>query len=392
MKTVGTGNARRRVRVAAPLAVALAVGVAVLSPLGGPASATHGPFTISEGVYRIPYVNGTALTITGDHHDHNPVDRVDMVAGTGTPVVAAASGIIRAVVDFNGNSPNAGDGVDSAGNPQNDALEHSCQDGSPAIPNSVVFGLCQDYNNYVWIEHPNGEWTKYTHMGTGTVTALGWAVGDPVNVGDVLGQEGDVGRASGPHLHHEAAVPTDPDDLTPFSTLGGFIQGVNVVPFVCDIPGNLYVTGAGYVAGDCVAIPAPALCSVVPVPGPGAIFATAGVVTIGTAGPDVIYGTEGVDRIAGLGGDDVVFGLGGNDQLSGGDGADTLCGGSGNDQLSGGAGADVLAGGGGNDDLSEGAGDGSLYGWFGNDRLAGGAGTDTCDPGAEPADLVAGCE
>ncbi len=382
----------RRARITL-LAVALVV--AATMPTGGPASAAHS-FTVSEGVYRIPYDDGIGVTVSGDHHDHSPVDRIDMFAGVGQPVVAASSGIIRAVVDVHGTFPNPGNGVDTAGNAQNDALEHSCQDaadfmGNP-IPNSVVFGLCQDYNNYVWIEHPNGEWTKYTHFGTGTVTALGWVVGMPVNVGDVLGLEGDVGRAGGPHLHFEVALPNDPNDLTPFSTLGGFVQGVNVVPFVCDIPTNLYATGAAYVAADCVALPAPAVCFVVPAPGAGALFATPGVVTVGTAGPDVIYGTEGDDRIAGLGGDDVVFGLGGDDQVSGGPGLDTLCGGSGNDRLQGDAGNDILAGGGGNDDLSDGAGNGELYGGFGSDRLAGGAGTDACVTGGEPADAEAGCE
>jgi len=370
--------------------VALVVS-AIAVPLTGVASAAH-PFTVSEGIYRIPFDDGIGVTITGDHHDHSPVNRIDMVAGLGQPVVAAASGILRAVVDFNGNFPGAGDGVDKFGNAQNDALEHSCQDGSPAVPNSVVVGLCQEYNNYVWIEHPNGEWTKYTHMGTGTVTALGWAVGMPINVGDILGFEGDIGRAGGNHLHFEVAVPTNPDDLTPFSTLGGFIQGVNVVPYVCDIPTNLYATGAAYVAADCVALPAPAVCFVVPAPGVGAIFAAPGVVTVGTAGPDVIYGTEGNDRIAGLGGDDIVFGLGGNDDVSGGPGLDTLCGGSGNDQLQGDGGDDILAGGGGDDDLNDGAGDGELYGWFGTDRLSGGAGSDTCVTGGEPGDAEAGCE
>ncbi len=382
------GQLRRIGRV---LAAAIVVTAAGIVPVAGPAGAAHS-FTISEGVYRIPFDDGIAVTVFADHHDHSPLDRIDMGAGTGQPVVAAASGIIRAVVDFNGNFPGAGDGVDKNGAAQNDALEHSCQDGTPAIPDSVVVGLCQEYNNYVWIEHPNGEWTKYTHLGTGTVTALGWVVGLPVNVGDILGAEGDVGRASGSHLHHEAAVPTDPNDLTPFSTLGGFIEGVNVVPFVCDIPGNLYATGAQYVANPCVAVPAPTICFIVPAPGPGAIFATPGVVTVGTAGPDVIYGTEGDDRITGMGGDDVIFGLGGNDDLYGVDGNDTLCGGSGNDRLNGGVGNDILAGGGGNDDLADLAGDGTLYGWFGVDRLAGGAGTDACDPGQEAGDTTAGCE
>lgn len=392
MVTMAVRQAHRR-RVLRHLALASAAAlVTMAAPLAGPASAGH-TFTISDGVYRIPFDDGVALTVSGDHHDHNPVDRIDMVAVAANQlVVAAASGIIRAVVDFHGNSPGPGDGLANDGSAQNDALEHSCQDGMPAIPNSVVVGLCQDYNNYVWIEHPNGEWTKYTHMGTGTVTANGWAVGMPVNTGDVLGIEGDVGRAGGRHSHFEAAIPTNPNDPTPFSTLGGFIAGVNVVPFVCDIPTNLYDTGSAYVAADCVSLPVPAVCSVVPPPGPGAIIALPGVVTVGTAGQDVIYGTAGPDRIAGLGGDDTIFGGGGDDELFGGEGADTVCGGAGNDRIAGGGGADILAGGGGDDDLDDGLGDGELYGWVGSDRLAGGSGTDSCVPGGDPGDTTANCE
>ncbi|MCA1690855.1 MAG: peptidoglycan DD-metalloendopeptidase family protein, partial [Actinobacteria bacterium] len=324
-----------RSRILALGTVAAMAAASMVTAFSGPATADHS-FTMSDGVYRIPYANGTNVTVSRDHHDHAPAkDRIDMGAGAGSTIVAAASGIIRAVVDFNGNSPGAGDGVDKAGNPQDDSLEHSCQDdqdmnGNP-IPDSVVTGLCQEYNNYVWIEHPNGEWTKYTHFGTGTVTANGWAVGMTINAGDVLGTENDVGAASGPHLHFEVAIPTDPNDPTPFSTLGGFIQGVNVVPYVCDIPNNIYVSGGAYTAADCVSLPAPAICSASPAPGPGAIIALPGAVTVGTAGPDVIYGTAGPDRIAGLGGADVIFGGGGDDELSGGEDADTICGGVGND-------------------------------------------------------------
>ena len=234
------------------------VGALLLIVPASPVTASHGAFPVSSGIYRIPYQDGTNLTIGGDHHDHDPVNRIDMNAGVGTPVVAAASGTIRAIVDFNGEFPGAGDGVDKFGNPQDDSLEHSCQDDEDpmgnSIPNSVVVGLCQEYNNYVWIEHPNGEWTKYTHFGTGTVTANLWVVGQWIEVGEVLGLEGDVGRAGGSHLHHEVGVPFDPTDLTPFSTLGGFMPptfGINVVPLVCDIPNNLYATGDDYTANPC---------------------------------------------------------------------------------------------------------------------------------------------
>src|SRR5688500_9099144 len=133
------------------LAGALAIGVWY-----NPAAANHVGFQMSTGIYRMPYADGTNMTVSNDHHNHNPVDRIDMVAGAANaPVVAAASGVIRFIVDFNGNSNGNGDGRDMTGalNPGHDALEHSCQDGTPAVQNSVVVGFCTDYNNYVWVSH-----------------------------------------------------------------------------------------------------------------------------------------------------------------------------------------------------------------------------------------------
>jgi hypothetical protein len=243
----------RLVHAAAIALLAGALTVAACTDLTGPADGgappgelpvfSHGSFTFSQGIYRIPYADGVEVTVTQDHHTHGgetgAKDRIDMTAGVGAVIVASASGWIRGIVDRHGNSPGAGDGQDINGDPQDDSLEHACQDEideeGNRIPDSVVTGLCQHYNNYVWIEHPNGEWTKYSHFGTGTVSANGWSVGDWIEAGEVLGLENDVGVASGAHLHYEVGVPNDPTDPTPFSTNGGFIQGVNRVPLVCGI-------------------------------------------------------------------------------------------------------------------------------------------------------------
>jgi hypothetical protein len=227
---------------------------------------SHGAFALSTGIYRIPYIDGSSVRVTRDHHDHTPVDRIDM-AGENADflLVAAASGIIRAIVDHHGDSNGLGDGLAADGvTPQfngDDSLEHDCNDDVDGdgnrIPNSVVVGLCSQYNNYVWIEHPNGEWTKYTHFATGSVTANNWAVGDWIEAGDVLGVESNIGFSSGRHLHFEVGLPFDPTNLTPFTPLGGFMVlqnnsfGINLVPRVCDIPNNLYVTNDWYTAGPC---------------------------------------------------------------------------------------------------------------------------------------------
>ncbi len=167
----------------------------------------------SSGVYRIGFTNGTSVKVGGDYVAHTPIDRIDM---NGTPkgpqyvIVAAADGTIRFIVDSN---------------------------SEPT-----------DNNNYVWIEHANGEWTKYTHFETDSVTDLDWDVGDHVDAGDPLGFEGDVGKANGEHLHFEVAVPDDPADPI---TGGGFIIGQNRIPLICDISGNILIRSEVYTAGAC---------------------------------------------------------------------------------------------------------------------------------------------
>jgi hypothetical protein len=136
------------------------------------------------------------------------------------------------------------------------SLEDNCSGDGDA--DNVQGGKCSNYNNYVWIEHPNGEWTKYSHPETGTVTQdFGWSVGDTIMRGGSLGKEGRVGAASGSHLHFEVAVFNDPTDTTPFSTNGGFLQnGSNLVAKVCfqdgdDDADEQYTTGESYTAGPC---------------------------------------------------------------------------------------------------------------------------------------------
>jgi len=224
-------------------------------PFGINTVKAHHSFTISSGIYRIPYANGTSVEAYNDHHNHpNVLNRVDLGGGDLSTIVAAASGVIRGLVDKNGDYNDLGDGLAADGTtPQDDSLEHSCLDSANVV------GDCSDYNNYVWIEHPNGEWTKYTHFATGSVTANGWEVGDTILVGQALGLQSDVGSASGSHLHFEVAAVPDSAPDPPFSALGGFIDpSWNVVTFVCfgedngdDNDDNLYTDGETYVAGPC---------------------------------------------------------------------------------------------------------------------------------------------
>lgn len=182
--------------------------------------------TPSSGVYRIPYENGTTVQITGDAKTHKPIGRIDMrgSGGSNYKIVAAADGIVRYVVD------NFSKQIDSSS-------------GQP----------CN--NNYVWIEHANGEWTKYSHMKKDSTTEKAKIkVGQFVRAGTYLGDEGSVGCASGPHLHFEVTRVRDTD---PIETVGGFAKDNsgskrNRDPRICNIPKRTFVDGEKYDARNVV--------------------------------------------------------------------------------------------------------------------------------------------
>jgi len=127
-------------------------------------------FELSRNVYRVPYSNGITVTVNNDHYTHDPLGRYDLKGsgfggscGVAYPIVAAAEGIIRRIVDNNNVH-----GPDCSSN-------------------------CTQYNNYVWIEHANGEWTKYSHMKYQSTTIdAGLSVGDQVCAGTFLGYECDI--------------------------------------------------------------------------------------------------------------------------------------------------------------------------------------------------------
>lgn len=69
-------------------------------------------------------------------------------------------------------------------------------------------GVQNGYGNTVVIDHQDGRQTRYAHLSHELVRA-----GDVVTEGQVLGQSGNSGRSTGPHLHFEMLVngrPVDP--------------------------------------------------------------------------------------------------------------------------------------------------------------------------------------
>jgi murein DD-endopeptidase MepM/ murein hydrolase activator NlpD len=190
------------------------------------------PLPRSAGLYRLPFADGTEVKVFDDFTTHRPVGRVDLFAvGGHAPyrVVAAAAGRIVAI-----------------------------QDGYSEQQSGRAAADC--HNNYVWIEHPNGEWTNYSHLAHDSLTGrAGLHVGDQVKAGQYLGDEGAVGCAMLNHVHFEVAMP---EHGTPIDA-GGFLLDNEDSrrernPRFCGVAGETVTKDATYRAVACPAAPAPA--------------------------------------------------------------------------------------------------------------------------------------
>lgn len=68
----------------------------------------------------------------------------------------------------------------------------------------LVNGKQMGWGNYVQIEFPNGYYVVYAHMST---IPEHIKVGATVKKGEVIGQSGNTGNTTGPHLHFELRTP-----------------------------------------------------------------------------------------------------------------------------------------------------------------------------------------
>ncbi len=122
---------------------------------------------------------------------------VDLMAARNTPILAAAAGT---VVVVKCNAPEW----------------HGCDtDGHPGL------GGC---GWYVEIAHAGNIHTRYCHMVRKPLVS----VGDPVTVGQLLGNVGSSGNSSGPHLHFEVHLGLAP------TKIGSFESSTDPVPFMRD--------------------------------------------------------------------------------------------------------------------------------------------------------------
>lgn len=84
--------------------------------------------------------------------------------------------------------------------------------------NGGYYGHPGGYGNQVLIQHENGIQTRYAHM----VDSIRVSVGDEVQIGQVIGQQGNSGNSTGSHLHFEwieNGVKVDPMTRLPFDNL-----------------------------------------------------------------------------------------------------------------------------------------------------------------------------
>jgi len=183
------------------------------------------PTAASDGLYRLPYADGQAVEVFDDVSSHRPTGRVDLFAPDKDkthPVVAAADGVVMAI-----------------------------QDSYAEQQSGRAAALCR--NNYVWIAHPNGEWTTYSHIARGSATkGAGLKVGAKVRAGQQIGLEDAIGCAMLKHVHFEVARP---DPARPIDD-GGFLtdnpHGARLRnPPFCDVQGGHVRKGATYRAAAC---------------------------------------------------------------------------------------------------------------------------------------------
>ena len=120
--------------------------------------------------YRIDPITGRSTFHTG----------IDLIAVPGTPVLAAAGGVVSA------NSYNT------------------------------------EYGNVLDVDHDNGLTSRYAHLSKSLVK-----VGDVVMKGQVIANVGSTGRSTGPHLHFEVrekGIPLNPNKFLSMSKNDGVIR------------------------------------------------------------------------------------------------------------------------------------------------------------------------
>jgi murein DD-endopeptidase MepM/ murein hydrolase activator NlpD len=137
--------------------------VVVVKPVSSPSKVITSNTKVPTGYYLRP-VQGRVTSPYGSRRGgFHP--GVDLGGVRGTPVMAAADGVVSKVIN-------------------------GCVEGKRSCGGR--------YGNHIVIEHPNGTNTTYAHLSKTSVS-----VGQTVSQGEVIGLLGNTGQSTGPHLHFE---------------------------------------------------------------------------------------------------------------------------------------------------------------------------------------------
>ena len=103
-------------------------------------------------------------------------------------------------------------------------LDFRADTGEPARATAAgtitMAGVNGGYGKMVEVDHGNGFATRYAHL-----SAIDVEVGQTVRIGQIVGKVGSTGRSTGPHLHYETRVDSDPIDPQKFLRAGVRLSG-----------------------------------------------------------------------------------------------------------------------------------------------------------------------
>lgn len=156
-----------------------------------------------------------------------------VAGGFGDPARCARAGEVSASGWTQPSAAALGSGFRTASRPTHNGVDIIAKRGTPifaAASGIVVTSMCDSYNCdvdgspkvsgcgwYVKIRHAAGLSTLYCHMQTRPMVS----VGDRVEAGQQLGVVGSSGNSSGPHLHFEVRLLGKPINPVPFMAARG---------------------------------------------------------------------------------------------------------------------------------------------------------------------------
>lgn len=117
----------------------------------------------------IEYIHGYPIRRHSPTHIHPQEHAIDIAVPIKTPIIAVAAGEIVSMNE-----------------------------------SSSEYGASKDYIqsvNFITIKHDNNKFSQYLHLGLNSISKYNLDIGDYVSAGDVIGETGNSGFMSHPHLH-----------------------------------------------------------------------------------------------------------------------------------------------------------------------------------------------